>query len=271
MMWFKRVNKRNLISTLVGIVVMAVVSMLSTSSYTLPGILNLIFIYSIAALALNIVCGCLGEFVLGHGGFLLAGYTTAVLIVKKFYSFFTGAEFRKIFGVTNEFVDIKSIEDELSEIQVPMICSPQSFDIYSTTKTICTYRADIPVKPLYINDMGVISPLMVITPDCIVSSNLAKSVEEAKDKGFMFFVDYVLKGECKLGGWDISFKNKEFKIYYTSKHEDIETTELLYQAFELDKTATYKLVLYIIKKVANTFEEYKSDNFVGEVWVKNRE
>lgn len=185
---------------------------------------------------------------------------------KKF-----GAEFRKIFGVTNEFVDIKSIEDELSEIQVPMICSPQSFDIYSTTKTICTYRADIPIKPLYINDMGVISPLMVITPDCIVSSNLAKSVEEAKDKGFMFFVDYVLKGECKLGGWDISFKNKEFKIYYTSKHEDIETTELLYQAFELDKTATYKLVLYIIKKVANTFEEYKSDNFVGEVWVKNRE
>ena len=41
--------------------------------------------------------------------------------------------------------------------------------------------------------MGVISPLMVITPDCIVSSSLAKSVEEAKDKGFMFFVDYVLK------------------------------------------------------------------------------
>ena len=47
-MWFKRVNKRNLISTLVGIVVMAVVSMLSTSSYTLPGILNLIFIYPYA-------------------------------------------------------------------------------------------------------------------------------------------------------------------------------------------------------------------------------
>jgi branched-chain amino acid transport system permease protein len=88
-MWFKRVNKRNLISTLVGIVVMAVVSMLSTSSYTLPGILNLIFIYSIAALALNIVCGCLGEFVLGHAGFLLIGYTVSVLLTKDISQFFT--------------------------------------------------------------------------------------------------------------------------------------------------------------------------------------
>lgn len=100
MMWFKRVNKRNLISNIVVIAALLAFSISSADSKTLPGIINLIFIYSIAALALNIVCGCLGEFVLGHGGFLLAGYTTAVLIVKKFYSFFTGAEFRKIFYTT---------------------------------------------------------------------------------------------------------------------------------------------------------------------------
>ena len=86
-MAFKRLNKRNLISNLVSITALVVFSILIKGSATLPGIFSLIFIYSIAALALNIVCGCLGEFVLGHGGFILIGYTVAVLIaslVKKF-------------------------------------------------------------------------------------------------------------------------------------------------------------------------------------------
>lgn len=86
-MMLKRINKRNLISNLISIAALIVFSILIKGSPTLPGIFSLIFIYSIAALALNIVCGCLGEFVLGHGGFLLIGYTVAVLIaslVKKF-------------------------------------------------------------------------------------------------------------------------------------------------------------------------------------------
>ena len=82
-MLFKRMNKRNLISTIVLIVVLLGVSILSSQSITLPRIINLIFIYSIAALALNVICGCLGEFVLGHGGFVLIGYTVAVLIMKQ--------------------------------------------------------------------------------------------------------------------------------------------------------------------------------------------
>lgn len=83
-MTFKRINKRNLISNLVSIAVLIVFSTLIKGSITLPGIFSLIFIYSIAALALNVVCGCLGEFVLGHGGFLLIGYTIAVLIASIF-------------------------------------------------------------------------------------------------------------------------------------------------------------------------------------------
>lgn len=82
-MLFKRMNKRNLISTIVLVVALLVVSILSQQSITLPRIINLIFIYSIAALALNVICGCLGEFVLGHGGFVLIGYTAAVLIMKQ--------------------------------------------------------------------------------------------------------------------------------------------------------------------------------------------
>ena len=88
-MWFKRMNKRNLISTIVGVIILVVISVFSTKSFELPKILSLIFIYSIAALALNIVCGCLGEFVLGHGGFLLIGYTTAVILMQQFSKLFT--------------------------------------------------------------------------------------------------------------------------------------------------------------------------------------
>ena len=122
-------------------------------------------------------------------------------------------------------------------------------------------------KPLYINDMGVISQLMVITEQCVVSSNLAEPVESAKDIGFMYFVDYVLHGECKIGAWEISYKDKEFSVFYTSKGSDEQMhKELLYRALELDQTSTFKLVLYIIKKAAESIEEVLPDNFTEETW-----
>lgn len=94
-MLFKRMNKRNLISTLVLVIALLAFSIVSTQSVTLPRIINLIFIYSIAALALNVVCGCLGEFVLGHGGFVLIGYTLAVLIMKQIQGFMDPTFFKE--------------------------------------------------------------------------------------------------------------------------------------------------------------------------------
>lgn len=91
-MVFKRMKKRNLISNIILIVVFLAFLLLIEENKKLPQLLNLIFIYSIAALALNIICGCLGEFVLGHGGFLLIGYTVSVLIATACQSIF-GADF----------------------------------------------------------------------------------------------------------------------------------------------------------------------------------
>lgn len=182
-----------------------------------------------------------------------------------------GTEYRKIYGVTNEFVDVQKIEEELARIQIPMVCSPQSFDIYSTSKVIHSYRAKEPSKPLYINDMGVISSLMIISEQCIVSSNLAETVENAEAKGFMHFVDYVLHGKCEVGNWKISYKDKEFCIYYTSENGKKKNTELLYQAIELDQTATYRLVLYIIQKVTEMIDEFPPDNFAEETWERMNE
>lgn len=133
--------------------------------------------------------------------------------------------------------------------------------------SIHTYMPKESNKPLYINDMGVISQLMVITEQCVVSSNLAEPVESAKDIGFMYFVDYVLHGECKIGAWEISYKDKEFSVFYTSKGSDEQMhKELLYRALELDQISTFKLVLYIIKKAAESIEEVLPDNFTEETW-----
>ena len=79
-MLFKRMEKKKLISNIIAITLLLAFSVLIEGGTTLPKIVNLIFIYSIAALSLNVICGCLGEFVLGHGGFLLIGYTVFVLM-----------------------------------------------------------------------------------------------------------------------------------------------------------------------------------------------
>ena len=87
-MGIKRMNKRNLISNLVAIALLLVMCFLVQTAGGLlwNKIISKILIFSIAALALNIVCGCLGEFALGHGGFLLIGYTMAVLISSGLYN-----------------------------------------------------------------------------------------------------------------------------------------------------------------------------------------
>ena len=211
-----------------------------------------------------------------------------------------GLEFRRIYGETTEYVDVKAIDAELAKIRVPIICSPQSYEINSTAEIIHAYRPKIPERPLYINDMGVISPMMIITEDCIVSSNIAASVENSKEKGFMYFVDYVLKGECKVGNWVIEYKDKERKssdtehtreasrgstserselgeaflrdyrnelsIFYCTERDGEVHKELLYQAIELDQTSSFKLVLYIISKAASGMDEFPPDNFTEETY-----
>ena len=93
-MLFKRMNKRSLISNLVSIALLVVISIAIEGAFTLRSLVSWILIFSVSALALNIICGCLGEFVLGHGGFLLVGYTVAVLVGQLLYKI-CGPEFYK--------------------------------------------------------------------------------------------------------------------------------------------------------------------------------
>jgi len=180
--------------------------------------------------------------------------------------FMFGIKLKKIYGVTSEFVDTAKIDKELASIQIPVVCSFQSFEMYTNEETIYLYTPKQKDKPLYINDMGVISPLMVIDNNYVISSNQGLPVELSENKGFMYFVDYVLKGHMQIGSWEAEYRDKEFYIYYISEKNGKPRKECLYHAQELDRTSTYKLVLYIIRKVIPFMEEYPPDNFEKTIW-----
>ena len=82
--------------------------------------------------------------------------------------------------------------------------------------------------------------------------------------GFMYFYDYVLKEECRIWKWHMTYKDKVFSVYYTSDNKKKQKEELLFSAIEIDKTSTYKLVLYIITKASKKVEEWQMDNFKEE-------
>lgn len=171
-----------------------------------------------------------------------------------------GLTIRKVYGKTKEFVDIKKIEKEVENTVYPTVCSVSSYEFYSRSPMIYVHQPMIEEKPLLINDLGVISPFMVIDNEFVISANEAKPLAETEDCGFTYFMQYVLQEDVIIGKWHLSYKDKVFNIGYLSG-EDVITEQSLYTAIEIDKTSTYKMVIYIIRKVAHTLEEWVGDNF----------
>jgi len=151
-----------------------------------------------------------------------------------------------IYGVTSEAVNGRKFEQEIEAIEAPTVCSMQSYELYSDSKIIHIYTKENNEQKFWINDMSVISKTMVILEDCVVSSNVAHEAEDVKEYGFMHFYEYALKGEMKLGKWHVQYtKENEFKIFYKGEKDK---EFLLFSSVEIDRTATYKFVLYIISK-----------------------
>ncbi len=177
-----------------------------------------------------------------------------------------GTKIRKIYGLTDEYVDENAIETEVEMIQNPIICSPQSFEYYSNSPVIHLYEAQYPEKSLVINDMNVISKVMMISENYVVSSNHALPLSDTKEVGFTYFMEYVLKSKVQIGEkWYISYQDKIFSIKYISKDGDIVMPELVYFAEEIDKTSTYKMVIYVIRKAAQDLD-FEGDNFIQKTY-----
>ena len=108
---------------------------------------------------------------------------------------------------------------------------------------------------------------MVINKNYIVSSNRAKPVTESKNRGFMYFRDYVLYSDVVINKWHITFSDgdiKIFSVYYINDTDNENDEEIIYQAMEIDKSYTYKMLIYIIRKCCDSFDENLADNFEEE-------
>ena len=94
--------KRYILNTICSVIFVIVLSLL-TKTLSLKLIIPQMIIFSIAALSLNIVCGGLGEMVLGHGGFMLVGGIVASYVSQKIYQVvmhtnnYTASQMREIF------------------------------------------------------------------------------------------------------------------------------------------------------------------------------
>jgi hypothetical protein len=108
---------------------------------------------------------------------------------------------------------------------------------------------------------------MVITKDQVISSNKVNFFIDSDSAvaGFENFKDYVLKGETEVGKWKISYSltDRLFEVFYTG--------QLLYSAVELDKTSTYKLVIYIIRKVNRDADNVLADCFECAEYIRKEE
>lgn len=166
-----------------------------------------------------------------------------------------------IYGITSEAVNGRQFEQEIENILAPTVCSPQSYELYSDSKLIHIYTPDSD-DDLFINDLGIISQTMVIAENCVVSSNLVKSTEDAEKYGFMYFYHYVLDGEMRLENWHVVYDKGLFQIFYYDIKDTQKKEFLLFSSQEIDKTSTYKFVLYIISKMQDKImENVAQDNF----------
>jgi hypothetical protein len=180
-----------------------------------------------------------------------------------------GIKLKKVYGYSTRYVDVNKIVSEIASIQTPIVCSPMSYEYFSESPNIYVYtpKKTDEGERFLINDMDIISNVMVITENQIISSNKVSLFIDSDRavSGFENFKDYVLRGETKVGDWNIrySLADRLFEVFYGP--------DLLYSAVELDKTSTYKLVIYIIRKVKRDADNVLADCFECAEYVRKEE
>lgn len=182
-----------------------------------------------------------------------------------------GTEITKIVALTSEYVNVPMIEQEISEIRNINICSLQTYEYFSKSDTVYAYTPAIADKPLLINDMDILSNVMVITDDVVISSNEANSIMDSDNLGFDFFKQYVVKSEVTVGQWHIKWDNETFSVSYITEDKNKNLLEdVVYYAVNFSKAYSYRLVLFIISKAAQVIDEWDNDNFKATIYTKQK-
>lgn len=82
-----------------------------------------------------------------------------------------GLKIRKLYGVTDEVVDVRAIENEIESIQNPVICSPLSYEYYNDSPQIYVHTAHSKDSPLC-RCNGIIGTIGVFdSADCLLAGH----------------------------------------------------------------------------------------------------
>ena len=160
-----------------------------------------------------------------------------------------GIRYTKQYAFTNDNIDIERILREIAAFPIPVICSRDSFAHYAESQTLYLYHKYRKDQPLIVNDLSIVSNVMLLEEDMIISSRNARPLGDltTRELGFPYFQQYAMTGDLRIGKWHVTYDAD--KLIFCIHHD---TYGVVYQSVELDKTATHRMVLYLIKKLSHT-------------------
>lgn len=189
-----------------------------------------------------------------------------------------GITITKKYVITSDFIELSAIQQEFNSVKAPIICSDyNSFEYNSDAKYVYVHYPNDDTVNLCINDMRVIGKTIAFIDNIVISDVCAEELfdDKKENRGFMYFYQYVMNNEMNIHNWKIEFIKSDgnhdvgsFKIHYISKDIEDEKSkpndEIVYEANNISKNDTYKMVIYIIKKTSHYIKEWLPDNFLSQ-------
>ena len=175
---------------------------------------------------------------------------------------------KALYYETYDEFDITAVEDGIRKIIPPRVYSDKNSYEYAM-KNAYLHKKDIPIychvpeipdKPMFINDMGVLSNIMLITNNAVLSDKKAALIADTDDIGFEKFHEFVTTNKTIIGSLCFSQNGNVFTVSFIN--EDTGKSKMLFESYEADISESYRLVLFVIQHCYMDRDTYSADNFI---------
>ena len=175
---------------------------------------------------------------------------------------------KALYYETYDEFDITAVEDGIRKTIPPRVYSDKNSYEYAMKNaylhkkdiSIYCYVPEIPDKPLFINDMGVLSNIMLITNNAVLSDKKAALIADTDDIGFEKFHEFVATNKTIIGSLCFSQNGNVFTVSLIN--EDTGKSKMLFESYEADISESYRLVLFVIQHCYMDRDTYSADNFI---------
>lgn len=175
---------------------------------------------------------------------------------------------KALYYETYDEFDITAVEDGIRKTIPPRVYSDKNSYEYAM-KNAYLHKKDIPIychvpeipdKPLFINDMGVLSNIMLITNNAVLSDKKATLIADTDDIGFEKFHEFVTTNKTIIGSLCFSQNGNVFTVSLIN--EDTGKSKMLFESYGADISESYRLVLFVIQHCYMDRDTYNADNFI---------